>query len=50
MTRQYTIEENGVIWYEENGFRVSFTADPANPDYQRYLNPEAEQSTPNLPA
>jgi hypothetical protein len=24
--------------------------DPANSDYQRYLNPEAEQSTPNLPA
>jgi len=23
-------------------------ADPANSDYQRYLNPEAEQSTPNL--
>ena len=23
--------------------------DPANSDYQRYLNPEAEQSTPNLP-
>ena len=22
--------------------------DPANADYQRYLNPEAEQSTPNL--
>jgi hypothetical protein len=46
MTRQYTVEENGVIWYEENGFRISFTADPANSDYQRYLNPEAEQSTP----
>ena len=24
--------------------------DPANSDYQRYLNPEAEQSTPNLAA
>jgi hypothetical protein len=46
MTRQYTVEENGVIWYEENGVRVSFIADPANSDYQRYLNPEAEQSTP----
>jgi hypothetical protein len=22
--------------------------DPSNSDYQRYLNPEAEQSTPNL--
>jgi hypothetical protein len=47
MTRQYTVEENGVIWYEENGVRVSFSADPANSDYQRYLrwleNPEAEE-------
>jgi hypothetical protein len=37
MTRQYTVEENGTIWYEENGFRVSFTADPSNSDYQAYL-------------
>jgi hypothetical protein len=28
---------------------ISFIpADEANSDYQRYLNPEAEQSTPNL--
>jgi len=46
MDRKYTVENNGVIWYEENGFRFSFMADPANSDYQRYLNPEAEQSTP----
>ena len=32
-----------IIWYEENGFRVSFTPDPANSDYQAYL----EQSTEN---
>jgi hypothetical protein len=48
MTRQYTVEENGVIWYEEDGVRYSFIADPANSDYQRYLNPEAEQSTPSV--
>jgi hypothetical protein len=48
MTKQYTVEENGVIWYEENGVRYSFPADPANSDYQRYLNPEAEQSTPSV--
>jgi hypothetical protein len=48
MERQYTEEANGTIWYEENGVRYSFKADPANSDYQRYLNPEAEQSTPNL--
>jgi hypothetical protein len=45
--RQYTQEENGVIWYEENNVRYSFTADPANSDYQRYLrwleNPDAEE-------
>jgi hypothetical protein len=46
MTKQYTVEDNGVIWYEENGFRVSFMPDPANSDYQRYLNPEAEHFTP----
>ena len=49
MKREYTVEENGVIWYEENGFRVSFTADPANSDYQAYLNKDkAEQSTPSV--
>jgi len=29
---------------------ISFIpTDQTNSDYQRYLNPEAEQSTPNLP-
>ncbi len=45
--RNYTIEESGVIWYEENGVRVSFLPDPANSEYQSYLNKDkAEQSTP----
>jgi hypothetical protein len=51
MTKQYNVEEiNGttVIWYEENGVRYSFTNDPANSDYQRYLNPEAEHFTPSI--
>ena len=48
MTRQYTVEENGVIWYEENGFRVSFIADPANSDYQAYLATLAS-SNPSTP-
>ena len=53
MTINYTVITDDltgkeIIWYEEDGVRVSFTADPANSDYQRYLNPEAEQSTPNL--
>ena len=42
MEKQYTKEQNGVIWYEENGFRFSFTADPANADYQAYLNKDKE--------
>lgn len=49
MTKQYTVEDNGVIWYEENGFRVSFMPDPANSDYQAYLDrdkPKAALSTP----
>ena len=51
MTRQYTVEENGVIWYEENGFRISFTTDPANSDYQAYLNPDkVEHLTEIIPA
>jgi len=55
MTRTYNevideISGKKVFWYEENGFRVSFPEDPANSDYQRYLNPEAEQSTPIVAA
>ena len=42
MERDYTIEENGVIWYEEDGVRYSFIADPANSDYQAYLEHEAQ--------
>jgi hypothetical protein len=42
MTKQYNVEtyrDREVIWYEENGVRYSFAADPANSDYQEYLNP-----------
>ena len=31
-----------IFWYEENGFRYSFIADPANSDYQAYLEDLAE--------
>ena len=54
MTRKYneiTDEITGkkVFWYEENGVRYSFPADPANSDYQAYLDrdkPKAALSTP----
>jgi hypothetical protein len=48
MTKQYNVEDNGIIWYEENGVRYSFAQDEANPDYQRYLrwlNGEEENGT-----
>lgn len=33
-------DSDGQVWW--------IPTDPANSDYQRYLNPEAEQSTPIL--
>ena len=40
-----------IIQYEENGFLVSIPCDPANSDYQAYLNKDkAEQSTPIVTA
>ena len=37
MKIDYTVEENGVIWYEEDSVRYSFLPDEANPYYQAYL-------------
>jgi hypothetical protein len=34
--------------FNEDGSYSDIPTDPANSDYQRYLNPEAEQFTPNL--
>ena len=52
MKKQYNVENvmgQNVIWYEENGRRISFIEDEANPFYQAYLKrDEAEQSTPSL--
>jgi len=51
--RIYNIDESTgqkVIWYEENGVRYSFTEDPANSDYQAYLNKDkpVEHFTPMI--
>jgi hypothetical protein len=40
MKIEYTVEDNGIIWYEQDGVRYSFTADEANSYYQAYLNPD----------
>jgi len=46
MTFTYEVlEELNVIKRSDGAF---IPIDEANSDYQRYLNPEAEQSTPNL--
>ncbi len=36
--------------FNEDGTYSDIPLDEANSDYQRYLNPEAEQSTPNVVA
>ena len=38
-----------IIKTDEDGKVWNIPTDPANSDYQRYLNPEAKQSTPILP-
>ena len=40
MKRIYNVENldgETIIWYEENGSRISFGENPANSDYQAYL-------------
>jgi hypothetical protein len=45
----YEVLENGYIMRTNDDGSVStIPNDEANADYQRYLNPEAEQSTPSL--
>jgi hypothetical protein len=50
MIREYIVETTPdgkeVISYTEGGLTFTFLADESNSDYQRYLNPKAEQSTP----
>jgi hypothetical protein len=51
---QYRTETNElgveyIVRTNEDGSQSWIPKDPANSDYQRYLNPEAEQSTPMIP-
>lgn len=51
---KYTINKSEISGQEtivrdnEDGTFTWIPKDPANSDYQRYLNPEAEQSTPHV--
>lgn len=45
-TYEVKAELNVVVRTDENGEVASIPTDPANSDYQRYLNPEAEHFTP----
>jgi hypothetical protein len=44
----YTEHETIIERLNEDGSISFIPKDLANSDYQRYLNPEAEQSTPSL--
>ncbi len=54
MTYTYTenidvIGTKSITRIDENGVEAWIPCDPANSDYQRYLNPEAEHFTPIVP-
>ena len=44
----YEVLDSVIKATDENGVEYFIPKDEANSDYQRYLNPEAEQSTPNV--
>lgn len=44
--KKYTEMENGYIVMDNDGIISTIPNDLSNSDYQRYLNPKAEQSTP----
>jgi hypothetical protein len=46
MKYTYEVIEGADVILRSDGAWIP--TDPANSDYQRYLNPEAEQSTPSL--
>jgi hypothetical protein len=43
-----TGEVLSILRFNDDGSISSIPLNPANSDYQRYLNPEAEQSTPSV--
>jgi hypothetical protein len=48
MTLTYEEQDYVIVATDENGKQYFIPKDEGNSDYQRYLNPEAEQSTPSL--
>jgi hypothetical protein len=47
--REETTSQDFIVRTNEDGSESWIPVDEANSDYQRYLNPEAEQSTPMIP-
>jgi hypothetical protein len=45
MTFTYTEEESVIVRTDKNGNQWFIPKDPANSDYQRYLNPDDESGT-----
>jgi hypothetical protein len=50
MTLTYEEQDYVIVATDENGKQYFIPKDEGNSDYQRYLNPEAEQSTPIVTA
>jgi hypothetical protein len=46
--RKEKTSQDFIVRTNEDGSESWIPVNEANSDYQRYLNPEAEQSTPNL--
>jgi hypothetical protein len=46
--REETTSQDFIVRTNEDGSESWIPVDLANSDYQRYLNPEAEQSTPMI--
>jgi hypothetical protein len=46
MKLTYEEQDSVIVATDENGKQYFIPKDEGNSDYQRYLNPETEQSTP----